>query len=99
VGLPALLAVDWPALPVSVWVAMTYSCLIAMVVAYLLYYRGLRVLGPTRTSMYSNLQPIIAMLVAWAALRERPTAAQILGAGLIVSGLLATRSAAEPAEA
>jgi drug/metabolite transporter (DMT)-like permease len=99
VGIPALSVVPWTALPGQVWLALFYSCFVAMVVAYLFYYRGLRVLGPTRTSMYSNLQPIIAMLVAWALLRERPTAAQVVGAGLIVGGLLTTRYAAEPAEA
>lgn len=99
VGIPALLAVEWGRLPGAVWLSLLYSCFIAMVVAYLFYYRGLRVLGPTRTSMYSNLQPIIAMLVAWALLRERPTAPQLTGAVLIVGGLLITRYAVEPAEA
>ena len=98
VGIPALMAVEWSAISARVWVSLFYSCLIAMVVAYLLYYRGLRVLGPTRTSMYANLQPIIAMLVAWGMLREQPTLPQLSGAGLIVSGLLITRYAGEPAE-
>ena len=99
VGIPALMSVAWSGLPPTVWMSLFYSCFIAMVVAYLLYYRGLRVLGPTHTSMYSNLQPIIAMLVAWALLHERPTAAQVAGACLIVGGLLTTRYAGEPAEA
>lgn len=98
VGIPALARVAWTALPASVWFSLLYACLIAMVAAYLFYYRGLRVLGPTRTSMYSNLQPIIAMLVAWALLREQPTAPQVSGAVLIVGGLLVTRYASEPAE-
>lgn len=99
VGIPALRAVPWPELPLQVWLSLVYACLGAMVIAYLFYYRGLRVLGPTRTSMYSNLQPIIAMLVAWGLLRERPTVPQVIGATLIVGGLLITRYAAEPAEA
>lgn len=99
VGIPSLSLVAWGTLPARVWLALLYSCFIAMVVAYLFYYRGLRVLGPTRTSMYSNLQPIIAMLVAWGLLRERPTVAQVTGAALIVGGLLTTRYATEPAEA
>ena len=99
VGTPALLRVSWATLPGQVWLALLYSCAIAMVVAYLFYYRGLRVLGPTRTSMYSNLQPIIAMFVAWGLLHERPTPPQVLGAALIVGGLLTTRYASEPAEA
>ncbi len=99
VGVPAISRIEWHTLPTMVYAALAYSSLIAMVVAYLFYYRGLKVLGPTRTSMYSNLQPIIAMAVAWLLLRERPTSAQLLGAALIISGLLTARSAADPAEA
>lgn len=98
-GFPALLLVDWGAMPALAWGALGYSSLIAMVVAYLFYYRGLRVLGPTRTSMYSNLQPIVAIAVAWGLLHERPTGAQLTGAALIIGGLLTARSATEPAEA
>jgi drug/metabolite transporter (DMT)-like permease len=99
IGLPAMLRVDWASLPASLWLALTYASLGAMVVAYLLYYRGLRVLGPTRTSMYANLQPIIAMAVAWIALREQPTAVQLGGGTLILSGLVLARTSVEPAEA
>jgi drug/metabolite transporter (DMT)-like permease len=70
-----------------------------MVVAYLLYYRGLKILGPTRTSMYSNLQPLVAMGLAWLMLHEAPTVAQTTGAALIVGGLLLARlQIFEPAE-
>ena len=34
----------------------------ALVIAYYFWYRGVRVIGPTRTAMYSNLQPLIAVL-------------------------------------
>jgi len=40
--------------------ALFYSSVISMGVAYIFWYRGLRVLGPTRTAVYSNLQPIVA---------------------------------------
>lgn len=91
VGVPAILATRWTALPGAVWLALLYATLIAMVVAYLLYYRGLKVLGATRTAMYSNLQPLIAMGVAWLMLREQPTLPQTVGAALIVGGLLLAR--------
>ncbi len=90
-GVPALLLTPSWDLPISFWLALSYSSFIAMVLAYLLYYRGLRVLGPTRTAMYSNLQPIIAMAVAWAVLHEQPTLPQVTGGVLIVAGLLLTR--------
>jgi drug/metabolite transporter (DMT)-like permease len=103
VGFPALLDTRWSALPGRFWGALAYSAIIAMVFAYLFYYRGLRLLGPTHTAMYSNMQPLIAMLVAWIALREVPTNPQWAGAAMIVGGLLLTRltpsmSAPAPAE-
>ena len=91
VGIPAMVMTEWTALPGKVWLALLYATFIAMVVAYLFYYRGLKVLGATRTSMYSNLQPLIAMGIAWLMLRERPTTPQTLGAALIVGGLLLAR--------
>jgi drug/metabolite transporter (DMT)-like permease len=99
IGLPLIVQVDWRSLPALVWLALAYASLGAMVAANLFYYRGLRVLGPTRTSMYGNLQPMVAMAVAWIALREQPTAVQVLGGSLILAGLLVARTAAEPAEA
>lgn len=91
VAVPALAASSLPSLPAGAWAAVLYSALGAMVVAYLFWYRGLRVLGPTRTAVYSNLQPVIAALVAFIALHEVPTGSQYLGAAFVVSGLLLTR--------
>lgn len=92
VALPALLAAPWRALPASGWGAVLYSGLGALVIAYLFWYRGVRVLGPTRASMYGNLQPVIALFVAWLMLGEAPTLFQGVGAMLILGGLLLTRS-------
>lgn len=92
VAAPGLAATAWAALPAAAWGAILFSGLGALVVAYLFYYRGVRLLGPTRTAMYGNLQPAIALLVAWIVLGEVPTAWQGLGAGSIMTGLLLTRS-------
>jgi drug/metabolite transporter (DMT)-like permease len=93
VGLPDLLRLDWGAVSVTGWLSVAYSALLAMVVGYLLFYRGVRVLGPTKTSMYGNLQPIVALAVAWLLLHETPTSWQLLGAGFIMAGLLVSRTA------
>lgn len=91
VGAPALIATPWLSVGATAWGAVAYSGLLAMVVAYLCWYRGVRVLGPTRASMYANLQPMVAIGVAWAVLGEVPRAMQIAGAVCIMSGLLLTR--------
>ena len=92
VAAPALLATRWAAVPDAAWGAIAYSGFGALVLAYLFWYRGVRVLGPTRTAMYSNLQPIFAVLAAWMTLGETPTAWQLGGAAAIISGLLLTRA-------
>lgn len=92
VGAPAIGRANWPAVPPAGWFAILYSGVGALVIAYLLWYRGLKVLGPTRTAMYINLQPLIALAVAWATLHEIPTPWQGLGAASIMTGLILARS-------
>ena len=92
VGAPAMVHTDWRAVGAGVWFAMLYSGIFALVLAYLFWYRGVQVLGPTRTAMYSNLQPVIALGAAWAALGEVPTPWQAVGAGTIIAGVVLTRT-------
>ncbi len=91
-SMPALVGTNWSAVGRGGWLALFYSSVISMGVAYFFWYRGLRVLGPTRTAVYSNLQPIIALLVAWAFLGETPTIFQGVGAATIVAGVFLTRT-------
>jgi drug/metabolite transporter (DMT)-like permease len=91
-SMPALIATDWSVVGRGGWLALFYSSIISMGVAYFFWYRGLRVLGPTRTAVYANLQPIIALAVAWMFLGETPTIFQGVGAATIVAGVFLTRS-------
>lgn len=91
-SMPALVATDWSSVGAGGWLALFYSSVISMGVAYFFWYRGLRVLGPTRTAVYSNLQPIVALVAAWAFLGEIPTIFQGIGAVTIIAGVFLTRS-------
>jgi drug/metabolite transporter (DMT)-like permease len=92
VAAPAVVHADWASFPPLGWAALLYSGIFALVIAYYFWYHGVRVIGPTRTAMYSNLQPMIAVLVAWAFLHETPTVWQGVGAVSIMTGLLLTRT-------
>lgn len=96
VSIPALRDTHWSSIGFSGWAAVAYSGLFALVIAYLFWYRGVRTLGPTRSAMYANLQPIIALGVAWATLHETPHLLQLVGAAFIMGGLLLTRLQAAP---
>jgi drug/metabolite transporter (DMT)-like permease len=91
-SMPALIRTNWSAVSVGGWAALFYSSVISMGVAYLFWYRGLRVLGPTRSAVYTNLQPIVALMVAWAFLGEIPTIFQSVGAATIIAGVFLTRT-------
>ncbi|MEO8193158.1 MAG: DMT family transporter [Gemmatimonadales bacterium] len=88
----ALIATEWSRMGFAAWGAVFYASVISMGVAYLFWYRGLRVLGPTRTAVYANLQPVIAITVAWIFLREMPTVWQGVGTATIMTGLFLTRT-------
>jgi drug/metabolite transporter (DMT)-like permease len=90
-ALPQLLATDFTVLEPRAWFAMLYSGFGAIVLAYIIYYHGLKTLGPTRTSMYANLQPFVALLVAKQFQNDPITPWQIGGLVLISGGLLLAR--------
>jgi len=93
-GARGIASVNWFALPMNAWGAILYSGLGGLVIAYMFWLYGVRIVGPTRTALYGNLQPMIALLFAWMTLGEVPTAWQIVGAVTIVGGVLLTRAQA-----
>lgn len=99
VAVPSIATVSWTGLSPALYGAIAYSTIGAMVIAYLFWYQGVKTLGPTHTSMYSNVQPLLAMAVAWGTLGEVPSRWQVAGATFIMSGLLIARSSAHEPEA
>ena len=93
IALPAVDGVDWSRLSLTAWGAILYAGLASMVIAYLFWNRGVRLLGPTRTSMFGNLQPIFALAAARLLLGEKPGPWQLVGAAAIIAGVLLTRMA------
>jgi drug/metabolite transporter (DMT)-like permease len=89
---PSIARIDWSKVSAGAWLALLYSSVLSMGVAYIFWYRGLRILGPTRTAVYANLQPIVALLVAWAIIGEIPTVFQSVGAATIIAGVFLTRA-------
>lgn len=88
---PALLAQDWSRVRPVAWAGLAYSGLFAIALAYLIWSYGVRKIGSTRTALYSNITPIIAVLVAWPALGESPKPGQLAGALVIFAGIYLVR--------
>jgi drug/metabolite transporter (DMT)-like permease len=62
-----------------------------LTVAYLFWYRGVQRLGSARTAAYSNMVPVVALVVASIWLGERPTLFQVVGAAVILGGIWLAR--------
>jgi drug/metabolite transporter (DMT)-like permease len=91
VMMPNVLAANWGNVSLRTWVALMYSALFALCVAYTIWYVAVREIGSARTSVYSNVVPIVAMLTAVVFLGERLGPARLLGAGLVLVGVALTR--------
>ncbi|MDP2324638.1 MAG: DMT family transporter [Gammaproteobacteria bacterium] len=89
--IPILVQVDWAAISWQSWGLMLASALLALNLSYFIWYTGLQKLGGSRTSVYSYLTPIVAMIVAAIWLGEPVSANQLAGAGAVFAGLLITR--------
>ena len=88
---PTLMHVNWGAVSGFSWFLMVASALLALNLSYWIWYTGLKRLGGSRTSVYSYLTPIVAMIVAAVWLGEPISGNQVAGAGAIFAGLLITR--------
>ena len=91
VMLPRMMATDWSTVSWGTWIALTYSALFALCVAYTIWYVAVRALGSARTAVYSNVVPIVAMLTAVVFLGERLTLSRMLGAACVLVGVALTR--------
>lgn len=89
-GLPDLLAMH-TVLSLGAIASVVYAGVLGIAVAYLLWYRAVRVLGNTRTATLANVVPVFAILVAWIWLGEVPNAWQIAGAAIILGGVSMVR--------
>jgi len=91
VMLPKLRATPWLSLSAGTWMAILYSALFALCVAYTIWYMAVREIGSARTALYSNVIPIVAMLTAVVFLGERLTPGRLLGALAVLIGVALTR--------
>lgn len=91
--------------PVSGWALMAYVVLLGTVAPFGLVLAALGRIGATRVGLVGTLEPPLAGVVAWLAIGETLTGVQILGALVVLAGIVlaesaraARRTAAVPAE-
>lgn len=72
----------------GLWLLLALMVALPTVAAVLLFLRGLRELGASRTALLSTLEPVFTILMAAVLLGERMTLLQSLGALLVIGGIV-----------
>lgn len=91
VAIPTLVGTDWSAVSTESWLLMVASAVFALSLAYLIWYTSVQRAGTTRTAVWSNVTPVMAILIAVIWLGEPVTVSQVIGSIAIFTGLVITR--------
>jgi drug/metabolite transporter (DMT)-like permease len=93
ISVPEMVAQQWSHISWGTWLALAYSAVPAGGIAYLIWFKSIGEIGASRTVVYNNLIPPVAILIALATLGERLTGLQALGAVVVLGGVILTRFA------
>jgi len=81
---------DFARLSPGGWFGVAYLVVVTSVVAWLIYYWALARADATRVAIWSNLQPVLTALLAWALHGERLTAPSVVGGAMVLAGVVMT---------
>jgi drug/metabolite transporter (DMT)-like permease len=76
-----------------VWVLMTSMVVLGTIVPFVLVLSGLHHLPATRVGMVGMLEPVLAGVIAWAWLAEALNAVQLVGAVVVLVGIVLAQTA------
>ncbi|MDQ4037524.1 MAG: DMT family transporter [Actinomycetota bacterium] len=93
VGKSVELPASAPAAAAPLWLLVVWVIVLGTVVPYSLILLALRSLGSARTGLLGMGEPVMAGLFAWLVLGEVLSGIQLVGAGLILSGILLAETA------
>lgn len=90
-GIPDLLQTNFAAVPPMSWLIMIFSATLAISVGYIIWNMGIHRLGQARAATYSNITPLVAIVVGTLFLYETITPMKLLGAAVVLVGVTLTR--------
>ncbi len=80
--------IDWASIDLSMWIFFIYLASAATLLPFALYSASMRYLEPSRSSLTSMLEPVVAATVAWMWLGEDMELMQIAGGAAVVGAVL-----------
>jgi drug/metabolite transporter (DMT)-like permease len=88
---------DWAALGGLAWAAFVYSLFFSLVFTNIWWFEAIDRVGPSRASLYANLNPFLGAFFALVVLSEEMGPLQFAGGLVIGAGILLARLARPPA--
>jgi drug/metabolite transporter (DMT)-like permease len=80
-----------------VWIGFAFAVLGPLVITNLLWFTAIDRVGPSRASLFANLQPFLAAVVALVVLSEHITTVQVAGGFALAGGIAIAPRARPPA--
>jgi len=87
---------DFAALGGLAWAAIVFATLGPLVLTNVLWFRAVASVGPSRATLFANVQPFIAAVIAMLVLAERLAPLQVAGGFAIGAGILLARRRGTP---
>ena len=94
-----LLGTDLSRLTIATPLAILYAGLGSVAIGNVLQFRGVKVIGPARTTAYQFLVPALTVVLAAVVLHEQVRAVQLAGGAVIIVGILVARRSGRPGRA
>lgn len=88
-----------PSVPVSAWIALLFMAVFCSGIAYYIQQIALRIIGPTRCSIFVNLVPVFSFILATLMLGEELQPVKILTTVIIIAGVCICQMAGNRSEA
>lgn len=73
----------------QLWLLLGAIVLVPTFLAVVLYLQGIRRLGAAQAAIVSTMEPVFTIVLAWLVLGERLSLVQLLGAALVIAGVVA----------
>jgi drug/metabolite transporter (DMT)-like permease len=71
------------------WSVVAYQAFLGAV-AHVWWYEGVKAVGPSRSAIFMNFQPVVGVLLAWAMLGETIEPAELIGGVAVLAGVALT---------
>lgn len=91
IGMPALIHQQWSHVSIRSWLVIAYSLIFPIYVSYMIWNWAITRRGVGYVTLYNYLVPILGGVGSFLLLGEQFSAGQLIGAGVVLAGLLLAR--------